>query len=69
MPKNQYTHIGIIRGQDSRTPSGYKVKCSLRETRNFWITTNGTKYRKADGQGTGDWPMTMLDLDTIKPKE
>jgi len=69
MAAKRYTHTGIISGQDSRSPSGYRVRCSLRETQNFWITTNGTKYRKADGQGTGDWPMYSLDLATIKPKE
>jgi hypothetical protein len=65
MRKNKFTHTGILRGYDARTPDNYRRKMLLRETKNFWVTQFGAKYRKDTGRGMGDWPMYKLDLKTI----
>jgi hypothetical protein len=69
MSKNKFTHTGIIRGYDARTSDKYRRTMLLRETKNFWVTQFGTKYRKLTGQGTGEWPMFCLDLESIKEIE
>ena len=63
------THCGNLRGDaraGNKTPLVY-----LRETKNFWVTRDGIKFRKADGwpAGGGHWPMWTLDLSTVKVKE
>lgn len=63
----KYTHTGIVRGCDSRSPAGLKRTVKLRETKLYWIAENGLKYRKGDGWGTGDWPSLALDIETVKP--
>jgi len=69
----KFTHTGIIEGCDSRTKPDSKYTVNLRETKNFWVTVgskgvgDGTKYRKHDGWGVGDFPMYSLDIKTISP--
>lgn len=60
-----FTHKGYIIGVDARTPTGYKVLLSFRETKNFWIDTHNVKYRKRNGYPIGAWPVYKLDLTTI----
>jgi hypothetical protein len=60
------THIGIIKGCDSRTPGNYKAQVFLRETKCYWIGGNGDRYNKKTGRASGDWPMYRLELDTVK---
>ena len=67
MPK--LTHMGIIRGNDARTPDGARHRIKIRETKCYWISEHGIKYRKPHGHGVGDWPMFDLDVDTIVPIE
>ena len=61
------THVALIRGCDARTPDNYRAEVFLRETKNFWITSKGIKYKKPDGSGLGDWPMSCIILQSIKP--
>ncbi len=65
--KHKYTHEGVVRGTDGRTPEGYHYKASLRETKRYWVTTGGTKFQKRDGRGIGDWPVYRLVVESIKP--
>jgi hypothetical protein len=59
------THSGVLRG-DSRT-GGAKPRVLLRETEKFWITKQGTKYRKSTGRPTGGdpWPLWTLDTESV----
>lgn len=59
------THKGYVVGVDARTPDGYKVLRKLRETKNFWITERGEKYRKHNGYSIGKWPVYKLDLNSV----
>lgn len=63
------THFGHLKG-DARA-GGRSPRIFLRETKNFWITQDGIKFRKSDGwpTGGGDWPMWTLDLSTVKVRE
>jgi hypothetical protein len=61
------THVGLMRYCDSRSPHGYTQRVLLRETKLYWITSGGTKFRKEDGVLAGKTcPMYDLDLSTIK---
>lgn len=68
-PEQPMTHTGQLSG-DARS-GGKKPLVELRETKNFWVTKNGTKYRKVSGRMAGgdSWPMWWLDVDTVKKKE
>lgn len=61
------THVGILRG-DARV-GDQKPRVLLRETKMYWISKWGTKYRKSTGWPTGgdSWPLWTLDIDTVKP--
>ncbi len=62
----KYTHFGVLFG-DSRA-GGQTPTVNLRETKNFWVSEGGTKYRKDTGRVPGiDWPMWTLDVSTVKP--
>jgi hypothetical protein len=61
----KFTHEGILEGCDNRTKLGTKFKVKLRETKNFWVTESGAKYRKESGWGVGQWPMYHLLVATI----
>ena len=40
----------------------------LRETKKFWITDHGCKYRKQSGMPANEtWPTCVLDINSIKP--
>ena len=61
------THIAYEKGCDARTPDNYYREVFIRETKNFWITTKGTKYNKSYGRTLGNWPMYKIILESIKP--
>jgi len=62
------THKGYEVAANSTFPKGFKRDVELRETKAFWITKQGTKYRKATGDFVGDvWAGIRLDLTTITP--
>ncbi len=63
---NKFTHTGIVRGNDNRTPPSYYRVIELRETKMFWITKYEKKYRKKNGYPLNKWPVDRLDLDSIK---
>ena len=46
MEKYKFTHEGILYGCDSRTPDNYRRKVKLRETKCYYVTEHGDKYRK-----------------------
>lgn len=66
------THSGILVG-DART-GDKQPRVRLRETKCFWITSHGTKFRKFNGWPAGGnaWPMWTLDIKSVilldKPK-
>jgi len=64
----KFTHVGIEKGADNRTSPDYKQKVNLRETKRYWITEEGSKYKKTTGRGLGDWPMYSLDLNSVESK-
>jgi hypothetical protein len=62
------THMAIEKGCDSRVPQNYHRTVFIRETKNFWITEKGTKYKKTYGTIVGsDWPMYEIVLESIQP--
>lgn len=69
MKKHNYTHTGLVIG-DNRS-GNIRVRRQLRELKNHWVDNQGFKYRKSNGGGVGDWPMYMLDINTIQelPKQ
>ena len=61
---NKMTHTGTVIGSGDLYPT-YTTK--LRETKTFWITEKGTKWRKRDGyQPNVQYPRQHLDLTSIK---
>lgn len=61
-----FTHTAYEVGVDARTPKNYRRKVLLRETKTMWISKDGRRYMKQrDGCVAGDWPMLMLDLETL----
>ena len=63
------THKAVMQGQDART-SGMKPRwIRLRETKLFWVSQNGTKYRKTYGTQATEWPLYFIDLETITELE
>ena len=62
---SKMTHIGIEVGIAYNR--GIKIKLKLRETKNYYISEYGTKYRKGDGNSVGERFATFsLDISTIK---
>ena len=62
------THIGIEVGLAYNRGITREVK--LRETKNYYISEYGTKYRKNDGSITGErFAIFELDISTIKEME
>lgn len=65
---SNFTHYGSLVG-DAR--NGFKRrKVMLRETKNYWITEEGYKYRKTTGwpAGNNDWPYWTLDVKTVSER-
>lgn len=62
---SKITHTGIEVGIAYNR--GIKRKLKLRETKNYYISEYGTKYRKGDGSLVGEkFPIFSLDISTIK---
>jgi hypothetical protein len=57
------THSGTI---SSHFTSARRIK--LRETKLYWVSATGIKYRKSTGSCTSSdvWSCAMLDLNTVK---
>jgi hypothetical protein len=64
---HRYTHTAEILGCDARTNPNFRRRVYLRETKLHWVSKDGLKFRKTNGIGIGDWPLYMIDMDTIKP--
>lgn len=62
-----YTHLGRIEGNDARSDN-YSRLVELRQSKLYWITKNGEKFRKDTGRAPGKWPMFRLNLETIKKR-
>jgi hypothetical protein len=61
------THIGIVYHRSVWGSTPRKVQTELRETKLYFITSNGRKYRKSDGGRAGDkFAIDSLLIDTIK---
>ena len=60
------THEGLYRGCDARTPSNKSWYVQLRETKLYWVSKSGKKFKKTTGRCPGEWPLHRLDLDTVK---
>lgn len=60
------THIGLVRHNNYGSPYTYTV--ALRETKCYWVTDNGIKFKKQNGapSGSGSWNQTYLQMDSIK---
>ena len=62
---SKITHIGMEVG--CAYNKGIKREIKLRETKNYYISEYGTKYRKGDGGRVGERFATFsLDISTIK---
>lgn len=63
---SKMTHTGMEVG--CAYNKGIQRRLKLRETKNYYISEFGTKYRKGDGIKTGERFSTFsLDISTIKP--
>ena len=61
---SKLTHTGIEVGRAYN--QGMKIEIKLRETKNYYISEYGTKYRKGDGSRVGERFATFsLDISTI----
>ena len=64
MKKYKFTHEGILYGCDNRTPDNYRRKVKLRETKCYYVTEYGDKYRKRLSFGfhhlAGSHPLYLL---------
>lgn len=62
-----FTHTGRVYNRLSKR--GRLVK--IRETKMFWISESGEKFRKGSGTRTNDGPFstTILDLRSVKALE
>ena len=59
------THIGMVVGMAYNRGIVREVK--LRETKNYYVSEYGIKYRKEDGGIPGEgFPILKLDISTIK---
>ena len=63
---NKLTHMGKISNHNYGKP--YTRTTPLRETKLYWITGTGRKYRKDSGYPAGQdpWNQQRLDLDSIQ---
>jgi len=59
------THTGFLHG-DARV-GDQRPKVLLCETKCYWVSRQGTKYRKTTGRPAGDdhWPLWTLDIKTV----
>lgn len=63
---SKMTHTGMEVG--CAYNRGLKRKLKLRETKNYYISEYGTKYKKGNGSIVGERFATFsLDISTIKP--
>ena len=59
------THIGMVVGMAYNRGITREVK--LRETKHYYISEYGVKYRKSDGSIPGErFPILKLSISTIK---
>ena len=62
---SKLTHTGIEVGRAYN--KGIKREIKLRETKNYYISEYGTKYRKGDGGRVGErFVIFKLDISSIK---
>ena len=62
---SKLTHIGIEVGRAYNQCMKREIK--LRETKNYYISKYGIKYRKGDGSRVGErFAIFSLDISTIK---
>jgi len=64
----KFTHVGIVRGTDARTPDKYAMRIRLRQTKTTWVQPNGIRWRKLDGLRVprAPWQQFRLDLSSVK---
>lgn len=67
MMNKTMTHRGTWKNHNYGKPISRVIE--LRETANYWVDKQGTKYRKTDGcvAGADMWSQTTLDLQSIQP--
>ena len=63
----KFTHTGIVRGRDARTPDNYGYRVQLRETATMWVDDKRNRWSKKDGTKLPkeSWPLVNLDLSSI----
>lgn len=64
MKDKQMTHIGAF--TDIGIHQLGQVETFLRETKMYYISEDGVKFRKVDGIQTGSYPTRKLLLDTVE---
>lgn len=67
---NRFTHTGTLK--ISKFGITKEVKVELRETKCYWITPKGSKYRKGNGDraALSVWDgVNQLQLDTLERKQ
>ena len=67
MKAKTMTHRGMWENSNYGKPLRRLI--NLRETANYWVDEQGTKYRKSSGRvaGADMWSQTTLDLQSIQP--
>lgn len=64
MKDKQMTHIGTFTDIGIH-PLG-KVETFLRETKMYYVSEDGVKFRKVNGIQAGSYPTKQLKLDTVE---
>jgi len=60
------THTGTLKFKGNQITEPYSKTVMFRETKNFFVLENGTKYRKKDGSSAIYLSKYSLDLESVK---
>lgn len=62
--KPKLTHVAIKVGNGLATNQDESY-IAIRESKNYWIDKNNTKYHKDNGREVSEWAKTHIKLDSI----
>lgn len=60
------THTGTLKFKGDCIREPYNERVLLRETKKFFVSENGTKYRKKNGSSSIYLSKYSLDLESVK---
>lgn len=69
MTNKKMTHTAVARGCDARIDKDKRWLIEIRETKKYWIDRHGARYSKTHGRRCGDWPLSRIEIESIKEIE